>query len=372
MTFAGFTDEGRRFQDTQSFSLDGLRWTDVTPAGGKPGERCLHTGALRREARQMVIYGGQRAGLLDDLWTFDLDARSWTEWRPGARPSGRFFASSFADRDGRFYVFGGATASGNVNETWSFDFAAGAWTKLELPGAPSPRNGAMGALVEGEERFVVFGGAGGAFYTTALSLVNPGASEARVTAKFLGHDGDGRGGAEKELTVPAGGTAAWRDVLGELFGLEQGYGAVRISSATSSLILAAETSTPSAAGGSFGQSVPGLGDAELVRAGASRTIPAVRENTAFRANLVLANATEVPIDVDVTFVSDAGAAIATKRISLPPLGMIQVSRVVLDLGAPSGSAGRLVVSTPTPGGAFAAYASVIDNATNDPRTLLVR
>lgn len=33
---------------------------------------------------------------------------------------------------------------------------------------------------------------------------------------------------------------------------------------------------------------------------------------------------------------------------------------------------RLVVSTPTAGGAVGTYASVIDNTTNDPRTLLAR
>jgi hypothetical protein len=34
--------------------------------------------------------------------------------------------------------------------------------------------------------------------------------------------------------------------------------------------------------------------------------------------------------------------------------------------------GRISVSTATPGGLVAAYASVIDNVTNDPRTLLPR
>ena len=34
--------------------------------------------------------------------------------------------------------------------------------------------------------------------------------------------------------------------------------------------------------------------------------------------------------------------------------------------------GRIVLSTPTANGAFAAYASAIDNVTNDPRTLLPR
>lgn len=51
--------------------------------------------------------------------------------------------------------------------------------------------------------------------------------------------------------------------------------------------------------------------------------------------------------------------------------MTQVTRVVRDLGVSAGFAGgRLVLSTPTAGGALAAYAALIDNATNDPRTLL--
>lgn len=53
--------------------------------------------------------------------------------------------------------------------------------------------------------------------------------------------------------------------------------------------------------------------------------------------------------------------------------MTQVTRVVRELGITAAVAGaRLVVSTPTPSGAFAAYASVIDAATNDPRALLPR
>jgi hypothetical protein len=47
--------------------------------------------------------------------------------------------------------------------------------------------------------------------------------------------------------------------------------------------------------------------------------------------------------------------------------------VVRDLGLATNVAGaRILLSTPTANGAFAAYASVIDNVTNDPRTLLPR
>ncbi len=156
--FAGFTEEGRRFQDTQSFGLASQNWTDITPDGAKPGIRCLLTGALDRTSRRMIIYGGQRNGPLDDLWSYDLASRAWTELTPATRPTGRFFASSFVNREGRFVVFGGSTANGNSNETHAFNFQTGQWNQLEIAAPPSARNGMMGAYIEAEDRFIIFGG----------------------------------------------------------------------------------------------------------------------------------------------------------------------------------------------------------------------
>jgi hypothetical protein len=53
--------------------------------------------------------------------------------------------------------------------------------------------------------------------------------------------------------------------------------------------------------------------------------------------------------------------------------MRQVTQVVRDLGVTTDlKNARLLLSTPTPGGKLAAYATVIDRTTNDPRTLLPR
>jgi uncharacterized protein (TIGR03437 family) len=158
--FAGFTSESGRFQDTQSFGLATNAWTDWTPAGNKPQVRCLLTAAFDTTNRRMIIYGGQRNGALDDIWSFDLASRTWTNLTPANRPAGRWFASSFIDRDGRFLLFGGFATTGNSNETWSFDFQSNQWTKLEIGQPPSPRNGMMSAYVEGEDRLIVFGGTG--------------------------------------------------------------------------------------------------------------------------------------------------------------------------------------------------------------------
>jgi acetyl-CoA carboxylase beta subunit len=87
---------------------------------------------------------------------------------------------------------------------------------------------------------------------------------------------------------------------------------------------------------------------------------------------MLANATESALDVDVALVgASGGAPLATRRVPLGPLGFAQLN-VANDLGVDGVSAAAFVLSTPTTGGAFAAYASAIDRATGDPRTLLPR
>jgi hypothetical protein len=159
--FAGFTDLARRFQDTQAFDLDTNTWEDLTPRRDLPQVRCLLTAAFDAGSRRMFIYGGQRDGPLDDLWAFDLGSRSWTNLTVEARPAGRFWATSFLDRAGRFIVFGGTTATGDVNETWVYELSTGTWSPIDLEDAPSPRNGMMGAYVEDQGRFLVFGGTSG-------------------------------------------------------------------------------------------------------------------------------------------------------------------------------------------------------------------
>jgi hypothetical protein len=98
----------------------------------------------------------------------------------------------------------------------------------------------------------------------------------------------------------------------------------------------------------------------------------VRQDAAFRTNLMLANATEGPLEVDVVLARpEGGSPLATRRVALGPLGFAQLN-VASDLGVDGVSGAAFVLSTPTAGGAFAAYASVIDRATGDPRTLLPR
>ncbi len=210
----------------------------------------------------------------------------------------------------------------------------------------------------------------GGEWTTDLLVSNVGGAEASFTVKFLRNDSDGRNGPEAPFRLSAGKTLSLPDVLGNVFGLAEGYGAILLSSTTASLVMAGQTSTP-AQDGTFGQSVPAFPMNALIDSSAPRSILGVRENEAFRTNLVLANASEVALQVDALLMGSKGEILATKSYSLLPLSMTQVNRVAHNMGLGGNVGGaRLVLSTATSGGKFAAYASAIDNVTNDPRTLL--
>ena len=209
----------------------------------------------------------------------------------------------------------------------------------------------------------------GAFWQTDLSIRNTGTTSANVTVKFLGHSGDGRGGAERYATIPAGQTQTWRDVLWSLFSLTSDYGPILVRSTSASLAVLGQTWT-SGGGGTYGQSVPVLAASELVGS-VPRSILGVRQDTFFRTNLMLANATESTVSVLVQLVSTSGGVLGTKTVSLGPLSRAQYN-VASDFGYSNLSDAVFVISSPTAGAAVGAYASVIDNATADPRTLLPR
>jgi hypothetical protein len=215
-------------------------------------------------------------------------------------------------------------------------------------------------------------GANNAFYTTDLTVANTDSASATVTLKFLGHDQDGTTGPEVVETIAANSAVTYTDVLGSLFGISSGYGAILVSSNSMNLKVLSQTSTPPPNGiGTFGQSVPAMGAPDFVTLSSPGVLVGLRQDSAFRTNAVIANATAQPAHVVLTLTSAAGATLGTGSYDLLPYEMTQIGAVVTALGAPTGTANAaLRVSTTTPGARIATYAAIIDQTTNDPRTVL--
>jgi hypothetical protein len=216
-------------------------------------------------------------------------------------------------------------------------------------------------------------GVNGSLWTTDLTLSNAAATGALVTIKLLGHDVDGRNAEQRTLLVPPLQTVTVKDILGSLFQRDVDYGALLVL-ASPGLAVLAENTTPvggACGSGGVGESLPAAGPSDLVGETPKALFP-IRENAAYRTNLVLASASEVPTTVHMKLSAPDGTVVGESDIDLPPLGMKQVNRIAAVLGASALDGGRLEVSTATEGGLFAAYASLIDNTTNDPRALLPR
>ena len=215
-------------------------------------------------------------------------------------------------------------------------------------------------------------GVGGAFWTTDVYIANKGIDTVAFILKFLGHDVDGSTGPEKSFSILPGKEVVFTDVLSSVFGLSTGYGAIQVISVSPTLSVQSQTWTP-AGTGSYGQSVPAFYSTDVISSAQPGVISGVRENLQFRTNLVLASGVPFQLPVDIKLKSSEGVLLGSGQIVLPPRGMTQISQVIRSLGVTEDvTSASIILTTAVPGGSFAAYASMIDNITNDPRTLIAQ
>ncbi|MGH2531786.1 MAG: Kelch repeat-containing protein [Thermomicrobiales bacterium] len=162
----GFTFEGR-FDDTWSLDVASGEWTDISPAAGeaRPLKRCLHDAIWDAAAGRMLLFGGCSSGFgpcpQGDLWSFDVESRTWTEISPASSPSARSNPALVYDRTRQQSIlFGGLTAGGYGADLWlgKLDGDAFAWTEVPGQGAwPTPRASHDAVMSAGA--LYLFGGA---------------------------------------------------------------------------------------------------------------------------------------------------------------------------------------------------------------------
>jgi len=158
LTFAGFTSERGRFNDTWRFSLETNEWKELNLDGPRPGLRCLHMGTFDSDRDQFMIYGGQRNGPLADLWAFDPSTETWREIVTDTHPPARMFATMvYADQFQEVLVHGGSGA-GVFGDLWVFNPDDEQWIELNVEGdTPSARHSHSSVWITGLG-MMMFGG----------------------------------------------------------------------------------------------------------------------------------------------------------------------------------------------------------------------
>jgi CubicO group peptidase (beta-lactamase class C family) len=152
------------------------------------------------------------------------------------------------------------------------------------------------------------------------------------------------------------------DVVGLLGG--EGTAPLRIRAAEPITAVSRTYSTD--ATGTFGQPLDGENPFEELWRGDRAFLPALREDPFVRTNLGFLNAGGRPALVALTFLDSDGSERLSREIEVPPRELVALHRPMESLAPIAAASARLELLA---GEWVSAYASVVDNRTNDPTTI---
>lgn len=212
-------------------------------------------------------------------------------------------------------------------------------------------------------------GYGGTPWRSDLDLANLASKPADVTLRF--ENANGR--ITRDVTLAAGETRAWSDVLSTLFGFgvsAKVSGSLRVEDPTSAVVAAVRTYADGGAAGTYGQGYPALGDEAGLVAPAVGILPLVKSNASFYSNVGVLALGSAPVQARVTLVGPSGTTLGNPlTVNADPGRWVQVDDVFAKAGVASADVAYARVESIAAGGRVWGAASVIDRITRDPTTV---
>ena len=211
----------------------------------------------------------------------------------------------------------------------------------------------------------------GAFFQTDLDLNNKGSEAATVTLQWLPRGADNSTPvASDPIVLNPGQSLQYENVLNAVFGLEPDVaGAIAMIADSDDVIGMSRTyNVPGAKiAGTFGQGLPAIPSDQLTMFGETKRIIFMSENDDIRANVGCVNGLGTALRINIAMYGGDGTLLETRNMDLGPWSNNQINRIFRNYSPVNG---YVDVSTPTDGGAFYCYGSVLDNLTSDPTTVL--
>ncbi|HPS77852.1 MAG TPA: PKD domain-containing protein [Thermoanaerobaculaceae bacterium] len=203
---------------------------------------------------------------------------------------------------------------------------------------------------------------------TDLELHNPTAGQASIRIELLKRDADNASPQSVTRLLAAGQSERFLDVVQGLFNF-QGAGTLRIVP-TVGRVMATSRTFNDQPSGTFGQFIPAAGTVEAVPFGQSARLSQIAQTAStsggFRTNIGFVNATPRPLTLTVALYRADGSSLGSPSWQLKPYEFKQIDKIITRVTTADITDGYAVLSTPTVGGSFLAYASVIDNRSGDP------
>ena len=153
------------YDDVWAFDLATDTWVELSSGDG-PDARVSHAGVVADG--KFIIHGGNSSAngmsytALEDVWAFDLDAKTWSELSTTDGPDERLFHAGAVSDDGKtYYSFAGVRSfTSFLNELWALDLETLQWTELHDgdDDAPTPRMAPNLVVDEERDRLLAFAG----------------------------------------------------------------------------------------------------------------------------------------------------------------------------------------------------------------------
>lgn len=214
-------------------------------------------------------------------------------------------------------------------------------------------------------------GSQGSFFFTDVDIQNAGDSMATFRLMWLPRDSDNFVPTfSDEFSLDPGHVMRWEDVLGHVFGFQDGtnaLGALGVAADNSDLKIFSRTYNHTSSG-TFGQAMPGFARDQMIATGETKRIMFLTENSDYRSNLGFVNGKAGLMTIKWRRYLPDGTMVEESSYDMPNLGNTQINRVFSGEAPVEG--GYIDVWTDTPDAVFMAYGSVLDNNTSDPTTVL--
>ncbi len=203
-------------------------------------------------------------------------------------------------------------------------------------------------------------GAHASQWRTDLTLLNLSGGAATAELRFRGP-----GSSTMMIVLADGEQRLVEDVVAELGA--SGSGSLEVVS--DRMIIVGSRTYNVGDAGTFGQYLDGRPNDALAGAGDTVWLPQLRQNTDFRSNIGLCNTTTTQATVRVRLFDGEGAQLAEAVRVLPAHGRLQLQEPFDRLADRTDLDEAYATMTVESGDGVIAYASVIDNHTNDPTTV---
>jgi len=267
----------------------------------------------------------------------------------------------FLERTGR-----GDIASGYAVVTVRFGRGVVVYGSVVDNGTHDPTTVPMKAMTGATRQWLAAAahgaGAHGSVWRTDLGVLNPAAEPAAVTLTFHGDDGVD---ASRALSLSPGAQEVVPDAVAWLGGDGSGWVEVVADRA----VVASSRTFNASDLGTYGQLIDAVAAAATASAGDRLWLPQLRQDQRFRTNLGLVNAGSGEARVRLRLYEAGGQQLVDRLVTLPNGSRVQLNQVFSSLaGRNDLEAGHASVEVES-GDRVLAYASVIDNATNDPTTV---